>query len=190
MCTKCQVYLHDYFEQPLDKENPLYSFVNQNHLQRRLPQLIPLAYHLLFKTISFTKFLEAKSSMENYCNFVKKVESPYEQFELLYHFLQNDKKFRTEIKELEGEFLDLQFLRITKTDKNAHLLHRWLAFLLGSLFCDMSVLHNQHVSGDMWSIELDKGHPGRPDTAKKVLTSAPIPIGFDDYDYNEEWYSY
>lgn len=183
MCEKCKVYLYDYFQQPLDKENPLYPFVNQKQIQQKLSELIPLAYHLLFKTMTFNRFLQAESDVDNYCNFIKKVENPYQKFEMIYMSLQRDKNFLNEIKQIEGYLLDLHFLRVQKTDNKAQVLHRWLAFFFGSLFCDMSVLHRQHSEKNIWSIDLEKGHPGRPDTAvKKPVKPQTILIKIDDDD--------
>ena len=165
-CEKCRIYLHDYFTQPIDKENPLHSFVNQKQVLKCIPQVVDLISHL-FQSILPHTFLDAKSQVETYCSFAIKLDNPYQQYEILYTFLSRDKKFLSEIKQMEGYLLDLQFLRIEKTDPKYQILHRWLSFLLGSLYYDMTILHSQHSKNNVWSIDLEKGHPGRPDTGVK-----------------------
>ncbi len=181
MCEKCRIYLYDYFQQPIDKENPLYSFVNHKQLQKNRETLVDLAYHLLFKTIPYARFQDAHSQVENYCTFAYKPETPYKQYEILYTFLSRETKFRNEVKQMEGLLLDCQFLRIPKTDKTCQLLHRWLSFLLGSLYQDMDLLHKQH-SGKV-PVDINMGHPGRPDTSPKYKKEEdPKPIVVDDDD--------
>lgn len=186
MCEKCKIYLHDYFQEPINKENPLSLFVNQKQVQKNLSDLVDLVYYLLFKTIPFVKFQDAKTQVENYCCFVIKPDNPYQQYEILYTFLSRDKKFVSEIKQIEGLILDCNFLRIEKTDIRYQVLHRWIAFLLGSLFEDIHLLHKQH-SGEieLWKIDLTKGHPGRPDTGvkkSKKHTEKLIVVDIEDDD--------
>lgn len=180
-CEKCRIYLHDYFTQPIDKENPLYPFVNQKQILKCIPELVDLISHL-FQTLYPHRFLDAKSQVENYCTFAIKADSPLQQYEILYTFLSRDKRFVSEIKQMEGYLLDLGFLRIEKTDPNYQILHKWLAFLLGSLYYDMTILHSQHSKANVWAIDLEKGHPGRPDTAvkKKKDTEQVIVVDVDD----------
>ena len=167
MCEKCRDYLYDYFEQPVHKENPLYPFVNQKQVKKRLPELVPLISHL-FQTILPHKFLDAKSQVENYCSFVIKPENPYQQYDILYTFLNREPKIFKEIKQMEGLLLDLHFLRLDKKDPQCRILHKWLAFLLGSLYYDMFILHRQHLGDAIWPINLEDGLPGRPDTGAKI----------------------
>ena len=170
MCSKCKVYLYDYFQQPLDKENPLYSFVNQNQVQQNLPELVELVSSLLTsKSLSFHTFADARSQLENYCRFVKKPDSIYQEYELLYSLLSQNKKVVQELNAIEGSLLDLKFLKLEKTDAKTQIVHRWFAFLLGSLYEDMFILHRQHLGDTIWPICLDKGLPGRPDTAPKQV---------------------
>lgn len=167
MCEKCRIYLYDYFEQPIHKENPLYPFVNQKQMKKNIHDLVKFVQHL-FQTIAYHRFLDAKSKVENYCTFAIKPENPYQQYDILYTFLRQESTFTKEIQQLEGYLLDLQFLRVPKTDKHCQLLHKWLAFLLGSLYSDMHILHCQHSPNNVWPIDLEKGLPGRPDTAVKL----------------------
>ena len=174
MCQKCKVYLYDYFQQPLDKENPLYSFVNQKQVQQNLSELAEIVYSLLTsKSLSFPTFSDARSQLENYCTFVKKPDSIYQEYELLYSLLSQTKKVVQELKALEGTLLDLKFLKLEKTDAKAQIVHRWFAFLLGSLYEDMFILHQQHLGNTRWPVSLDKGLPGRPDTAPKQFRRPP-----------------
>jgi hypothetical protein len=171
MCEKCQVYLYDYFQQSLDKENPLYSFVNHSQIQKKLNQHVNLTYSLLTnKSIPQWKFVEAKSKAENYCSFVKKLETNYQLYDLLYAFLKSEKNVADEMREIEALVLDLSFLKLQKSDKSFRILQKWVAFLLGSLYEDMILLHKQHSCQTKFHlIDLEKGHPGRPDTARKIL---------------------
>lgn len=185
MCEKCQVYLYDYFQQPLDKENPLLPFVNQNQIKRYVHHHVKLTHFILTNsTLQFHKFLDAQSRAENYTSFVKKSENFYQQYDLIYAFLKADQTFSEEMKQLRSVLLDLEFLKFQRTDKSLQLLDRWIAFLIGSLFKDMFILHNQHTGNKIWPIDLDKGHPGRPDTAKKtpVKSVKKVIIKIDDDD--------
>lgn len=157
MCQKCKVYLYDFFQQPLDKANPLHSFVNQKQLQRRLPELIDIVYHILFTfPLLQTRFLNAKSNAENYCTFVGKAETTYQYYDIIYTFLKMESAFLKEINAIEGYLFDLQFLKIPRTAKNLYIVEKWLAFLIGVLFEDMQQLHIQHNSkGLSCAINLD-----------------------------------
>ena len=79
-------------------------------------------------------------------------------------------KVANEINAFEGLLLDLQFLQFHRAAKDTQLIDKWLSFLFGSLYHDMQLLHVQH-SGQIphTMINLNKGLPGRPDTAPKTL---------------------
>jgi hypothetical protein len=46
---------------------------------------------------------------------------------------------------------------------------KWLAFLVGSLFIDLYELHLDHTKKNLFTMNLDKGLPGKPWSAKKII---------------------
>jgi hypothetical protein len=163
MCQKCQIYLNDYFQQPIDKENPLYSFINQKRLQERVPEITSLILRLLFSVLNPFILHHSKSELENYCSFICKFENPYQGYELLYRFLKQNKQVAKEITFYEDSILDLNFLKMKRQDKNGLIAQQWLSHLIGSLFEDMYQLHNDHSGKTpLEYINLGSGPPGRP----------------------------
>lgn len=163
MCQKCHVYLHDYFEQPIDKESPLYSFVNQKRLVERRQELIPLILRLFFSVLNIHIVRNAKSDMENYCSFVAIPKNPYETYDLLYTFVKRKMLSLREISLYEDLIADLNFIKIRRIDKTQQTVKRWVAFLIGSLFEDMYQFHQDHLKKKpLAEIDITKGPPGRP----------------------------
>ena len=163
MCQKCHLYLHDYFEQPIDKENPSYSFVNQKKLQEKREELIPIVLRLLFSVVNIHLLKNAKSDMENYCSFVAIPKNQYETYELLYTFMKRKMLSLREISLHEDMIADLNFIKIRRTDKTEQNVKRWLAILIGSLFEDMYQLHKDHSKQTpFYQLDITKGLPGRP----------------------------
>lgn len=163
MCQKCHVYLHDYFEQPIDKENPLYSFVNQKRLQEKRSELIPIILRLFFSVLNIHILRNAKTDMENYCSFVCIPKNKYESYELLYTFLKRKMLSLHELSVHEDLIADLNFIKIRRIDKTQHSVKRWIAFLVGSLFEEMYQFHQDHLKKKPLSeIDITKGPPGKP----------------------------
>lgn len=163
MCQKCHIYLHDYFEQPIDKENPLYSFVNQKRLEEKRSELIPILLRLFFSVLNIHLLRNAKTDMENYCSFVAIPKNPYETYELLYTFLKRKMLSLRELSTHEDLIADLNFIKIRRIDKTQQSVKRWIAFIVGSLFEDMYQFHQDHLKKKpITEIDITKGPPGRP----------------------------
>jgi hypothetical protein len=163
MCEKCKIYLYDYFQQPIDKENPLYFFIKQKNLQEKIPSLVSLTMNLLFSELSPFLLRNAKSELDNYCSFIYKPDNPQKKYDILYRFLKQNQKVAKELKFYEDSVADLMFLKIKQNDKYAFIAQQWLAYLIGSLFEDMYELHSDHSGKTPFErINLRNGPPGRP----------------------------
>ena len=181
-CRLCEAFLHDYFTQPLERENPLYDSINQKRLQEHIPSLIYTLMRIYSSTNRFV-LQEAKSNMDNYCCFMKKPDNKYQEYEIYYQFLKQNKKLQSELLGATGDILDIGFLKVRHTDKHAHIVERWLAFILGSIFQELYELHADHTTKQhVWQFDTNKPLPGRPKSArpKKIMESKTY-LGDTDY---------
>ena len=182
-CKHCEAFLHDYFTQPLDQENPLYYSVNHTKMTENASLLVKTILRIYRSTNRF--ILEnAKSEMENYCCFMIKPESKYQEYEIYYQFLRKNKKLDSEINGAMSDILDANFLRIKRTDKNLKVIHSWFAFILGSVFQDVYDIHADHSEKHpVYHYDLSKGLPGirpRPKSARQSRWSETKSIVVDD----------
>ena len=170
-CELCRVYLHDYFEQSIEKDNPLSSCINKKKLREHSSEVSKLI--LRFHSIMNPFILyNAKSDVENYINFIAKPKNSYELHQLCYQFLKRNIYVASELRGLQSDILAFNFLKIKRTDPYATVVEKWLAFLIGSLFEDMYELHRGHTKKDLCP-NLDKGLPGHPWTAAKIVRMVP-----------------
>ncbi len=167
-CELCRAYLHDYFQQPLEKENPLFPLVSQRRLQTSIPEITQLLLRFHSSTLNPFILRNAKSDMDNYFTFLVKPTDPYQTYRTLFQFLKRNKKVESELKGLQAEILAYDFLKIKRNDPHASVVETWLSFLVGSLFEELYQLHEDHTKKDIRYFNLDRGLPGQPRTAKKI----------------------
>ena len=165
-CELCRAYLHDYFQQPLEKENPLSPLVNEKRLQQRIPELSDLVLRFLFRSVTPHLLYTTKSDMENYFTFLVKPTDPYQMHEMYFRFLKRNGKVAQEVKGMQAEILAYDFLRIKRNDRYETVVEKWLGNLIGSLLIELYELHLDHSKPNLMSLNLDKGMPGFPKRKK------------------------
>lgn len=168
-CKLCQAYLHDYFEQPLEKDNPLFPLVSHKKLQTCIPEVSEVVLRFLFDCLNPFILYNTKSDMDNYFTFMVKPVDPYNAHNIYFQFLKRNKKIASEVKGVQSDLLAFDFLKIKRNDPYESVVEKWLGFLVGSLFLDLYELHLDHSKKSM-NVNIDKGLPGKPWSAKKVVT--------------------
>jgi hypothetical protein len=160
-CKLCEAFLHDYFTQPLEKENPLYHSVNHTKQVQQIPRLVCLIMRISQTTNRYV-LQDAKSNMENYCCFMKKSDNKYQEYDIYYQFLKKNKRLETELQGAMSDILESSFLKLNRADKHATIIEKWLAFILGTLLQEIYDLHDDH-SGKrpLWHIDTNTPLPGR-----------------------------
>lgn len=160
-CKLCEAFLHDYFTQPLEKENPLYHSVNHTKQVEQIPRLVYLIMRISQTTNRYV-LQDAKSNMENYCCFMKKIDNKYQEYDIYYQFLKKNKRLESELQGAISDILESSFLKLNRADKYATIIEKWLAFILGTLLQEIYDLHDDH-SGKrpLWHIDTNTPLPGR-----------------------------
>jgi hypothetical protein len=169
-CELCRAYLHDYFEQPLEKDNPLFPLVSHKKLQTCIPEVSEIVLRFLFHSLNPFLLYNTKSDMENYFTFLVKPSDPYQAHSIYFQFLKRNKMVASEVKSIQSNLLAFDFLKIKRNDPYETVVEKWLAFLVGSLFIDLYELHLDHTKKNLFTMNLDKGLPGKPWSAKKNVT--------------------
>ena len=173
-CKKCEVYLYDYLHQELLKDNPLKPLVNMKKVKENVYRIISILLHLLFELKKRPFVVKAaQANKENYCTFVEKPASIYKEYQIYYAFVLYDKEIASLFKSYYSEIYDLGILKLKGSDKKLEGVGDWMAFLVGSLFDDLYILHQDHSKNSFAGINIDRGLPGFPSTAKK-LKKAPV----------------
>lgn len=165
-CELCRAYLHDYFQQPLEKENPLRPLVNEKRLRQTIPQLSDLVLRFLFRSVTPHLLYTTKSDMDNYFTFLVKPTDPYQMHEMYFRFLKRNGKVAQEVKGMQAEILAYDFLRIKRNDRYETVVEKWLGFLIGSLLIELYELHVDHSKPNLMTLNVDKGMPGFPKRKK------------------------
>ena len=160
-CKLCEAFLHDYFTQPLEKENPLYHSVNHKKQVQQIPRLVYLIMRISQTTNRYI-LQDAKSNMENYCCFMKKIDNKYQEYDIYYQFLKKNKRLETELQGAISDILESSFLKLNRADKYPIIIEKWLAFILGTLLQEIYDIHDDHSGKrSLWHVDTNKPLPGR-----------------------------
>lgn len=189
-CELCRSYLHDYFNQPLEKENPLSPLVNEKKLKQSIPQVSELVLRFLFHSVTPHLLYTTKSNMDNYFNFIVKPSDSYQMYEMYFRFLKQNQKIAQEVKGMQAEILTYDFLRIKRNDRYETVVEKWLGFLIGSLLIDLYELHVDHSKPNWMTLNLDKGMPGFPKKKKQIINDTDcVPPRHDEEEEDDDLYS-
>jgi hypothetical protein len=190
-CKLCEAFIHDYFTQPLERENPLYISVNHKKQVQHIPRLVYVMMRIS-RSISRYTLQDARSNMENYCCFMKKPDNKYEEYEIYYQFLKKNKQLDAELQGATSDILESSFLKLNREDKHVKIIDKWFAFILGSILQEIYDRHDDH-SGirPLWQVDTSKPLPGnhqRPKSAQPRGSSSIVgDSSYTNEDIDEEF---
>jgi hypothetical protein len=188
-CKLCEAFLHDYFTQPLEKENPLYHSVNH---KKQVQQIQKIVYIIMKISQTTNRYVlqDAKSNMENYCCFMKKIDNKYQEYDIYYQFLKKNKHLETELQGAMSDILESSFLKLNRADKHATIIEKWLAFILGTLLQEIYDIHDDHSGKrSLWHVDTNKPLPGHHPRPKSAYGSrnSDIENSYTNKDIDDEF---
>jgi hypothetical protein len=160
-CKLCEAFVHDYFTQPLERENPLYHSVNH---KKQVQHISTLVYVIMRISRTTTRYVlqDARSNMENYCCFMKKPDNKYQEYDIYYQFLKKNKQLEAELQGATSDILESCFLKLNRKDKHVTIIEKWFAFILGTLLQEIYDRHDDHSGArPLWQVDTAKALPGR-----------------------------
>lgn len=165
-CKLCEAFLHDYFLQPLEKENPLYHSLNHKYLEEHIHEVVSL-FSMIYQSSNRFLWQDAKSNADNYSHFMKTPDSKYQAYDIYYQFLKRNRKLNSEIEYIACNIYDLNIIQLKRTDKTLDRIHMWIAFILGSIEETVYDLHEDHSTKKTPAMLELKPLPGRPKSARR-----------------------